>query len=382
MSNKCISLYDASNIDLLPWPETEEAHYAKKFLVPLLKEGIEHFVENIRTELLVLLFDDMVIPITVNDKQYENAYVCSPYGMYICCAIEAVSHRAHPWLKPPLNLILRALSQTLRYGNINKIVIVNNWLISTILYQKFSNEQVQMITQFLTKRFPDHAIAFRSVHTHEKRNVSMPFRTNRFTLIASRHVYFLDTSNEDIFKARIFKSDFKLLRETNYKIQQPTQLQPEELQRITSLYRTIYIERHSKFHPALTPRWFQLLLDSQLLNITTIRNQDASGSIDAVVGQWSRDGIMTAPLLGYDPTKQNQLYRLSCTVLTQQAREKKALFHLGAGGTFFKKIRRGEGCLEYMAVYHQHLPWLRRIPWWILKGVINGLGIPFMKRYK
>ena len=64
-----------------------------------------------------------------------------------------------------------------------------------------------------------------------------------------------------------------------------------------------------------------------------------------------------------------------------EAQKKGAVFNQSAGGSFYKKVRRAEGNMEYTAVYQKHLPLPRRIPWKILSLLSNSLGQMYMKRY-
>ena len=107
------------------------------------------------------------------------------------------------------------------------------------------------------------------------------------------------------------------------------------------------------------------------------------GRIDGVVGYTCRNGMMTCSLFGYDKTlsPKTALYRLLSTLLMTKARELDVIFHQSAGASTYKSIRKAKNCIEYLAVYHQHLPIRRKVPWWLLKGLCNTLGIYFMKKY-
>lgn len=83
MTEETISLYNASNIDSLSWPNNPEGEYAQKFLMPLIKNGVHHYIENVETNLHILKIGDLILPITINDAEYQNSYVCSPYTQYI-----------------------------------------------------------------------------------------------------------------------------------------------------------------------------------------------------------------------------------------------------------------------------------------------------------
>lgn len=58
------------------------------------------------------------------------------------------------------------------------------------------------------------------------------------------------------------------------------------------------------------------------------------------------------------------------------------LLNQSAGASSYKKLRRAEEKIEYLAVYHRHLPFLRRLCWNTLAFAMNKLGVPLMRRYQ
>ena len=107
------------------------------------------------------------------------------------------------------------------------------------------------------------------------------------------------------------------------------------------------------------------------------------GRIDGVVGFVERNGEMFCPFFGYDRSlpQELSLYRLLSTVLMLEADRRHLLFHQSAGASMFKKIRKAQSCIEYIAVDYRHLPFKRRIPWILLEKLCNSIGVIFMKRY-
>lgn len=375
-----IHLYDSSTIDQLNWPETEEGAFAKKFLRPLMKDGVEHYFDNVKTTVMTLALDDIVLPITINDTEYENSYVCSFYGHYIEYGLSSLHIIKSKFLRKGIEWLLKGSSKLLRMGKINKVVSVNNWLFSTNLYPKLTHEQITRIKEFLAKRFPEHAILFRSVSTYEKKPCFDGLRKNHFDLIASRQVYHTNTQNEEIWSTRIFKSDLKLLRETRYEVIDSDQVPHEEIPKMLSLYNALNVEKYSKMNLQLKPSFLKLALENKLFRFSALK---IDGQIEGIVGSYSLWGVMTSPFFGYDIAKpqQNGLYRLLSTLLVLDAKNRGHIFHQSGGASFYKSVRRAEPNMEYFAVYTKHLPFKRRFPWKALKMIINQFGVSFMKKY-
>lgn len=101
-----------------------------------------------------------------------------------------------------------------------------------------------------------------------------------------------------------------------------------------------------------------------------------------MAGFFERGGVMYCPIFGYDKDDPEHtiIYRLLSTTLLLEARDKGWIFHQSAGASFYKKIRRAEGYMEYMAVYTRHLSYKQRASWSLLGSLIN-LASPFIKNY-
>lgn len=83
-STQDLKLYDAQTIETLAWPNSPSAQLAKQYWLPMMRAGASsQFIKNVETQLLLLVIDDVALPITVNQQAYDNAYVCSFYSHYI-----------------------------------------------------------------------------------------------------------------------------------------------------------------------------------------------------------------------------------------------------------------------------------------------------------
>lgn len=374
-----LSLYDAATIDDLPWPETYEGQYAKNFLTPFVKNGAHYYIDNIDTQFLALKVDNFVIPVTVNNEEYENSFVCSPYTLYITYALASLPMLQKGIVLKSTEVMLKTLGKILRKGQINKVVMVNNWLFTTNLYPPLTKEQIKSIVEYLKERFPDHAIGFRSINAGSYKTSYDSIIDSKLLMIASRQIYQTDTKDENNFTTRIYKSDLKQLRESSYEIVDAIELSDEDIHRVLDLYRALYIDKYSKNNPQFNLNFIKLAVDNGTLHLKTLKK---NGTVEGAIGYSTQYNAMVSPFFGYDPSAEHKgLYRLLSTILMQEARSHQVLFNQSAGASFYKKIRRAKPYLEYMSVYVKHLPYSRRLPWNILSSIMNYLGAPFMKKY-
>jgi len=371
-------LYNAQTIGSLPWPDNEEGRLAKSFLLPLIQNGFKNYISNLDTDLHVLHVDDLILPVTVNNTEYDNAIPCSLYAHYVLQGKE-FSNTWNWVLKTAFKPILAAASMTFKQGLLNKVVVVNNWFFSTNLYPHLEKHQVKEIVELLISRFPLHAILFRSIDTVENKQLAHALKKEKFDLLANRMAFFFNSQDQSVFATRIFKSDIKLLKESGYEILENQQIPLSEDQRLLDLYNSVYLTKHSQHNPHINCSFIRHALSGETIQMRVLRKE---GRIDAMAGFYIRNGVMVSPFIGYDTSEPDKrLYRLISTVLYLEAQKRKLLFHLSAGASFYKKIRRGERRIEYQAIYYRHLPWKRRIPWKLLKNSVNSIGLFLMKLY-
>jgi hypothetical protein len=231
----------------------------------------------------------------------------------------------------------------------------------------------------LIERFPDHAIAFRSVNDLQPPGFADLLKKENFKFAVSRLIYYTDTSSAKAFHSRMFKSDLHLLKKAPYKI--CTATTESSLSRIRQLYYKLNIEKYSAFSPQYNENFIQLLLDTSAF---TVKTWEKNGSIDAALAYFSLDKTMTSPLFAYDtdlPIKLG-LYRQISALLLLDAQEKGVWLNQSAGGGSFKTLRRAEPLFEYIAVYTRHLPWQRSLPWKLLIKVASPIARKFLLAYK
>jgi hypothetical protein len=376
-----IELYDATNIDSLCWPETKEGAYANKFLKPLIKRGIAHYIDNIEGDLYALKIEEFVLPILVAQENYTNSHVCSSYGQYISYGRELVGLMGNVLLSETVKGLLKGMGKMIRAGRIDAAVYVNHWLFSTNLYPKeFSSQWIELITDFLQKRFPSCAIIFRSLNPMTNSSLMERLKTLGFGLIASRQVYLTDTKREFIFQTRIVKSDLKLYRESPYAILDEQQLCKEECTQLLKLYKQLYLDQHSYLNPQFNQNFIELLFQERLLHFKVLKRD---GCIKAVAGYFEQDGIMLSPFFGYDKESPHSsiIYRLLSTSLLLEAQKKGLIFHQSSGANFYKTVRRAESHLDSMAIYTAHLPMKQKLSWSMLRFFINTFAPHYLKRY-
>ncbi|SFJ66039.1 GNAT family N-acetyltransferase [Thermoflavimicrobium dichotomicum] len=382
--NQHLRLFDKENLTNLNWKEIENGTFAQRYHTPFLQKGTQTFIANVQTELMLLQVDSLLLPLTVNQKEYENSYVVSPYTHYVTYAKKELAALKKYWLSLLLHPLLSGLDYYLRACQINRVVIVNNWLVSTNLHPAFTTQQVECITSFLTKRFPDHAILFRSVNEFSPAGQVNIFLENHYIPIPSRQVYFYDPAQESTLNSKtrwLLKRDKKLFEQSGYQVVEAAKIPEQALPRLIELYNLLYLKKYSIYNPQFQLSFLTHAIEQKFLHVYALQKDK---QIDGVIGYFIQDQTMTTPFFGYDIHLRQQigLYRMLSSLLVQKAHEHQLLLHQSSGAASFKRCRGACAALEYTMAYVDHLPKFRRQAWHGLSSILQKLAVPIIQKYK
>src|SRR5579859_1348070 len=314
-----IALFTANTIERLPWPDTVDGAYARSYLLPLIQNGPSHFIDNVQATCMALMIDgQIVLPLSLNEQEYENSYVCSPYSHYVTYAREELVLIKQLWLRYALSLLIDGFGLLCKTCHINRAVHVNNWLLSTNLYPDLTAEQIEPMLAFLRVRFPRHTLIFRSLNNYTNETLVNALRRAGCKLVPSRQVYFVRPANSAYANAKarwLVKRDFALLERQGYAIVTADELKDEDVPRLVALYNALYLEKYSRNNPMFNEHFMRLALSQKTLQLVALKKNER---IDAVLGYFCRNGVMTTPVFGYDTTlpKEVGLYRMLSAVYT------------------------------------------------------------------
>jgi hypothetical protein len=377
-----VDWYSAERIHELEWPDDAYGRYAKRYVLPMLLEGVPPYIANVQTELLILTVDGIPLPITINEADYTNSYVCSPYTHYVSYAEEELAMLQRPRLEKALSLLLRGIGWCLRRIHFNRVVQINNWLVSTNLYPQLTSEQVEAVHRAVHARYPKHVLIWRSLNEVTTPVVQTTLQQLGCRLIPSRQIYLFDHQTGVTSRTRwVIKRDRRLIDSGLYEVVEPDGIKEQDIPRIAELYRMLYIDKYSAYNPQFTEAFFRLALRERLLNIYGLRKD---GRLDAVLGFFGRDAVMTTPLFGYDTTlpAETGLYRMLSILLIDLSEKRGQLLHESSGVGQFKRNRGAYGALEVSALYDRGSSRAIRGGWWLLEQLLYRIGVPLIRKLK
>lgn len=347
--------------------------------VPMVKDGTNSFIENVDTKIHVISINGKLIPISVNEKEYENAYVVSNY-FPICFWKEQLSNKTglKKWVQEGISTLSGLF---LKWIKINKVVVVNNWLFPTNLHAKLSKIEVVKITKLLVDQFPDHAIIFRNIDMHACSELAKHLDETKYRLMKTRNIFIYDPGKKDTFSAKVnyhHRRDLRLLDKLGYEVVNSESLTEEDLKRIIELYQGIYLNGYTKYSPKYTVHYLHHLIEKKIIHIVGIKKE---GKIDGCFGSFEKDGQMITTFFGYEKNIETkaELYRLLTVLILKEAEKRNLILNDGSGSASPKKYRGMQPFLEYTAIYDRHLPWARQIFWALSKFAMNRWVYPKLK---
>ena len=142
-------LFTCENIHALRFPDTDDGDYARRYLIPLMTDGLQKYIRNVHnTQLMAVKVGEAVVPVTVTDFHPQNTYTVSPYSHYISYGgLEEVKHLGNPLAEFLVKVALYPVARYFRFAELDKVVFVNNYLLSTNLYPSVNREQLSALSE-------------------------------------------------------------------------------------------------------------------------------------------------------------------------------------------------------------------------------------------
>ncbi len=354
----------------------------RAWFAPVLRQGTRWCARNLQTECAFLKVENWEFPLTINDAEWDNSWICSPYTHYVSYAREEVRRAMPTAIGVPFSLLLLGLGTWFRAAQLNQVIMVNNWLMSTNPWPPWEGASLREALVAMRQRWPGHAVIFRSLNERESAPLLRALKDAGARIIPSRQIWYYDGDSALVLASRDFRKDVNLLRRGDLQRVVHEQLCDADFSRIAELYAQLYIDKYSRCNPCYTVEWLRYLWKGRHLQFTALR--DNAGVIVGVEACGLIHGVMVSPVVGYDINRPRSmaLYRRLAAVPVLSARERGVPLNLSAGVGRFKALRGGEPVMEFIAVIDAHLPLKRRLPWSVIEGLSRGVLEPVVRRMK
>jgi hypothetical protein len=342
-------------------------------------------ISNLKTELKIIQASETVFfPVSINHTEESNSYVCSPYTAYVLYSREELKTKVKSKIvRIILLFLIKIIEYWFKFGNIDRNVQVNNFLVSTNPYPTWQGENLNELTELIIKTYPKHAIIFRSLNQYQHHELIKKFEASAYQKIASRQVYIYDEPHEKWLKHKNNKHDRRILKKQNLSYIDHNGMK-DYLEEALELYKLLYLVKYSQFNPQFTLSYFKDCHTKHWMHFQGYI--DAEGKLKAFAGLFILENTITSPLVGYDTnaSQQQGLYIHAINLIFQYKYKYKhnLLLNLSSGASNFKRLRGGKPSIEYSCIYTKHLSLKRRLTWTFLQFLSNKIGIPLLEKYE
>lgn len=364
---------------LTPEAVTDHPTVAGRYVAALGAE-VGRYVSNVASELRLMTLGEHALPVTIDDGGYGRSYVASPHSAYVLYArreIDLVGLKAGRGLA---QAGVGVLDRVLRAADINRVVHLDNWLLSTNLHGGWQGEGLEAARRVLTDAYPNHLLALRTLDAWSSPQLLEAARRDGWILVPARQIWVVDDLERDWRPRNNVANDRRALLASGLTIEQVEAFGPGDAERIAELYRLLYIDRYSHLSPVFTTDYVRLTQAIGMIDYQVARTPD--GRIMAVAGSLVRGGLLTPPVVGYDTAapKSAALYRIASWMFSSQALSQGLKLHGSAGAADFKRRRGARGEIEYMAIYANHLSAGRRAAIRALAAGLETFAAPMMRK--
>ena len=338
-------------------------------------------IRNAATTLTLHDWGGVHLPVSVNAGEPNGTFLCSPRVAWTDFIRAELPQFPDRRLVPAIRAVVRGIEHLTRRAELDRIVHVNNWMLSTNLPAPVDPALCRQQTAELADRFPGYILAFRSLTERHSGALMAGLRDAGWLFLPARQVFLLDDVARDGLTRRDSRNDARLWARGRFRLEMPGSLTEAEAERIAELYARLYLEKYTPLNPQFTPRYVRFAQQVGLLRFFVLR--DEAGVIQAAGGLHHSDTDAAMPFLGYNTALDPKLglYRLACHASSLEAARLGLRLNMSSGVARFKRSRGATGEIEYTAFHVRHLPGRRRRPFAALDLIARRIGIPLLRRH-
>lgn len=340
------------------------------YLKALITNNLKFYIDNCDAELVLLEYEGLYIPLIVADNIPNQTYLTSLISSYISYPKQILNNKF-------VNIFFDFFAKVLTNFNIDKVIYVNHYLISTNINYEFSDKQISDITTFLKQKFPDYAICFRNIACEINGTLFSSLKHNKYKFLINRCSYYVGFENfKNIFKKQSLKKDLSLFKKGKYKITNSV----VDIFQQAKLYNDLYINKYTEINPKYNKEIFNLLRTSGFEVFTLLNRQN---ELVGFYVPFIFNNTVSVPWFGYDTSlaQKDGLYRLLMLNIIEYAKNNNYNLNLSSGVGEFKQRRGAKQYWEYLAIDYSHLDLYRKLLYSLLVEITNKISFPLAKLF-
>ena len=364
-----------------PVPIEQFSGNAQAYLARYAGRNASALARNLDARIEAVDAGSMPLPVTVNQGEAGNAWVCSPRSTYIDYAAEESRRLLPAAIGRPLAGLCAGLGRLADGCALDRAVALNNWCLSTNLYPALASLDIDRAIDQARQRWPQHALWFRSLNGQDNADWLAALQARGFVLIASRQVW-LYPDLTAVSRLPNMRADARLLARQDLHWCDNAAISADDAPRIAELYAQLYLGKYSRWNPDYRP---QMIADWQRDGLLRLEGwRDDAGRLQCIAGMFGTEHHVSTPIVGYDTGAPMELalYRTLTATSYRQARLSQRRLNLSAGAAQFKRLRGGQAAIEYSAVWAPPQSRRTRALLAALGLLTRRLGEPLMRHYR
>jgi len=156
------------------------------------------------------------------------------------------------------------LGGMLKLAQIEKVVFVNDWLISTNPTVRLTRDEMRAVTACLADAYPSYSFVFKSIAAPDRLAPEDRWSPADFGLFAYKTNFHIAPTSK---KTRNNAGDLALLRKKPFQLQELEHAEEADLDRFVALYEALYA-KYTRTHPRLNREWFRQAVNNNSNAIT------------------------------------------------------------------------------------------------------------------
>jgi len=264
---------------------------------------------------------------------------------------------------------VRLLGTGARWLGLDRLVLVGNWPVSTQVWDTATSEQLPAICASVMAQHPHCFVGVRNLQTPKHAELMAVLSTMGFVALPARVVYEFDLREGLTRKPSHLARDHTALTRSGLNQVVLHQATPQTARRMASLYKRIYLEKHSQLNAQYTPEFFEDMLHGQTMRALALTH--SNGNIMAFAMLYQVGDTLTVPALGYATDAEiDGLYRLLFSAIHDHTQTHRLLLNYSSGAGDFKRKRGGVPHMEYTMVCAPSVPtngWRAQLLRWLEK---------------
>ena len=307
------------------------------------RQPLERWMRNACAELQWLGQPSLAVTVSRSPRAPFTSYLTSLRSGWFDYAAEELHDK---WWAA---WAMRLLGTFASWLGLDRLVLVGNWPVSTHVWDATTSAELPALCASVMAQHPNCFVGVRNLQALKHAELMATLSAMGFVALPARVVYEFDLREGLARKPSHLARDHTALTRSGLNQVVLHQATPQTARRMASLYKRIYLEKHSQLNAQYTPEFFEDMLNTQTMRALALTH--SNGNIMAFAMLYQVGDTLTVPALGYATDAEiDGLYRLLFSAIHDHTQTHRLLLNYSSGAGDFKRKRGGVPHMEYTMV--------------------------------